>query len=654
MAVFYPNLDQIRTDTMEKHTTGELSLLEELEELPDDYNVYYQAHINCAHPDVVVECAGCGILIIEVKDWNLASYTYHPAEKTKSDKYGYLMVAGRNAHLATPFEQVQSYKDELFEVLSPELCAAQLQKEKVFSSGKKISPVYGVVKTCVYFSTTYTEQLRSKFGEKHFSEYQKQLYYDRYIACITADDKGSIASVTQRILCKNSNYTKAIHEAIKSLFAPSMEWLEQTTPIQLTEEQNRFAQCNPGRRTRILGTPGSGKTLVIAQKAINCYLKKHEQVLILTFNITLKNYIRDKIAVNSRSLSGMERSKAFEILHLDQFLPQMLKKYELKKPSIEKFTSSSGDIDWDGYRNAQMQIILGAGGMIERYSTVLIDEAQDFAFEWFKFIDKAFIGENADYLVVADEKQNIYGQKLDDQRLPKISGFRGPWAKLKGSHRMTMGGYHLAVSFQQEFMKGKYTIDEQNQLDLFSIMEKRKYVQLDEFNCQRIFEEIRTFKNGNLPISPNDICILVFSNADVRSIDQYFRTRLGPKSTQTVCETAEAYKMLRKKSGVDEQGISAEEKIKRNTNFKKELNEIRHVKRSAFNMNPGTIKISTVHSFKGWEINTIVLVIHEVEQEITPEVIYTAITRTKGNLLIINCGNHIYHDFFEREINADL
>lgn len=90
MAVFYPNLDQIRTDTMEKHTTGELSLLEELEELPDDYNVYYQAHINCAHPDVVVECAGCGILIIEVKDWNLASYTYHPAEKTKSDKYGYL------------------------------------------------------------------------------------------------------------------------------------------------------------------------------------------------------------------------------------------------------------------------------------------------------------------------------------------------------------------------------------------------------------------------------------------------------------------------------------------------------------------------------------------------------------------------------------
>lgn len=93
-----------------------------------------------------------------------------------------------------------------------------------------------------------------------------------------------------------------------------------------------------------------------------------------------------------------------------------------------------------------MQIILGAGGMIERYSTVLIDEAQDFAFEWFEFIDKAFIDENADYLVVADEKQNIYGQKLDDQRLPKISGFRGPWAKLKGSHRMTMGGYHLAVS----------------------------------------------------------------------------------------------------------------------------------------------------------------------------------------------------------------
>ena len=357
MAVFYPSLDQIKNDTMEKHTAGELSLLEELKELPDNYNVYYQAHINCAHPDIVVESAGRGILIIEVKDWNLASYTYNSAEKNKSDKYGYLMVEGSNVRLTTPFEQVQGYKDELFEVLSPELCAEHLKKEKITAAGKKSSPVYGVVRTCVYFSTASKETIKYKFGEKRFTTYQNQLYYDRFTACMTADNNGLIASVVQKILSENRNYTKTLHEAIKTLFVPSMEWLEQTNPIQLTDEQNRFAICNPGHRTRILGAPGSGKTLVITQKAINCYLKKREPVLILTFNITLKNYIRDKIAVNSRALSGEERSKAFEIIHLDQFLPQMLKKYELKKPSIDEYTGPLGTIDWDGYRNAQMQIL---------------------------------------------------------------------------------------------------------------------------------------------------------------------------------------------------------------------------------------------------------------------------------------------------------
>ena len=107
MATFYPSLEQIRNDSMEKHTTGELSLLEELQGLPDSFNVYYQAHINCAHPDVVIESEGRGILIIEVKDWNLASYSYYAA-KSGNDKYGYLMVHGSNAHLTTPFEQVQS------------------------------------------------------------------------------------------------------------------------------------------------------------------------------------------------------------------------------------------------------------------------------------------------------------------------------------------------------------------------------------------------------------------------------------------------------------------------------------------------------------------------------------------------------------------
>ncbi len=68
-------------------------------------------------------------------------------------------------------------------------------------------------------------------------------------------------------------------------------------------------------------------------------------------------------------------------------------------------------------------------------------------------------------------------------------------------------------------------------------------------------------------------------------------------------------------------------------------------------MNPGTVKLSTIHSFKGWEIDTLIVLIHEDTDSENPsddELVYTAITRCRNNLLILNMGNPRYHDFFER------
>ena len=646
MAVFYPTLEQIKNDKMEKHTAGEMSLLKELTALPDDFNVYFQPHINFAHPDVVIESAGRGILIIEVKDWDLSAYHFH--EGHRRDKFGYLTVQGGNdAHLSTPFEQVQSYKDELYELLSSELCAAYLQNERVTSEGEKKNVLYGVVRVGVYFTGASAKTVQETFSDNTIKFKYNRMYYDKHIACITKDDSGHIASIVREILRENRYYTKAIHEDMAALFTPSMEWREQSETISLTHEQERFAQCI-NDRIRIKGTPGSGKTIILARKAINCYRAKGEPVLILTYNITLKNYIHDKIAVNSRDMSGRERSNAFEIIHLDQFLTQVMRKYGLKDLSIDGYKSRSGLIAWDKYRRDQMAIIQSQSSLIRRYSTVLIDEAQDFSYDWFRFIDAVFVADNADYLVVADEKQNIYGRESDNQRLPRVSGFNGPWTTLKGNYRMTAAGYNLAVSFQQEYMKGKYTIDEPIQEAI--PIENRKCLRLDTFDPERIYTEVQSFTHGDSPISPNDICILASSIEDVRAIDKSIRTHDGSRSTLTVCETQEWYEKLRKNHGVDEPGITREEEKERKESLKADLNKIRHVKRFAFYMNSGTIKISTVHSFKGWEIDTVVLVIHETEQAISPEVIYTAITRTKRNLLVIICGNNNYYDFFSRRL----
>ena len=70
--------------------------------------------------------------------------------------------------------------------------------------------------------------------------------------------------------------------------------------------------------------------------------------------------------------------------------------------------------------------------------------------------------------------------------------------------------------------------------------------------------------------------------------------------------------------------------------------------------------MSTIHSFKGWESNTIILVLQRdglIEEEgertnsSSAALVYTALTRAKRNLFILNLGNTKYHSFFEKNIN---
>ncbi|HPG48291.1 MAG TPA: ATP-binding domain-containing protein, partial [Petrotogaceae bacterium] len=57
------------------------------------------------------------------------------------------------------------------------------------------------------------------------------------------------------------------------------------------------------------------------------------------------------------------------------------------------------------------------------------------------------------------------------------------------------------------------------------------------------------------------------------------------------------------------------------------------------------LKISTIQSFKGMEMDNVILLIGENDQE---ELVYTGITRAREKLVILNNGNGKYHDFFAK------
>ena len=74
------------------------------------------------------------------------------------------------------------------------------------------------------------------------------------------------------------------------------------------------------------------------------------------------------------------------------------------------------------------------------------------------------------------------------------------------------------------------------------------------------------------------------------------------------------------------------------------LKMIRNNKKIHFYMNSGTVKVSTIHSFKGWESETVFLILENFNFQMTfDEILYTGITRTRANLILINYGNKEYH-----------
>ena len=74
MAKLFPDLENIDRLTVPP-TESERHLLMVLSTTLDDtYEVYFNPYLDGDRPDVIVIKPGCGALIIEVKDWNLAHY----------------------------------------------------------------------------------------------------------------------------------------------------------------------------------------------------------------------------------------------------------------------------------------------------------------------------------------------------------------------------------------------------------------------------------------------------------------------------------------------------------------------------------------------------------------------------------------------------
>ena len=674
MAKLYPPIEVIKKRKPEA-TPGERRLLSFLlNNYGDDYEIFYQPFLNGDLPDVILIHKGGGILIFEVKDWDLSNYHVDEAGK-------WIVNVNNSVNTKNPFNQVLKYKRNLYDLHIDSLLDLHLKDYKYWY----------VVHCAVYFhcqnekdaidfcyGNNPSEKYKT-FLNKNFSIQDDYCYScnRKYILknwenntcpnCRSEQKKYSLIlgkdSLNKQnfdlifdkswISRRSTYFTVELYNSFSRILKPSYHTIEDGLDIKLSTTQEELSKSEENARKRIKGVAGSGKTLVLAQRAVNAHKRTNGMVLILTFNITLRNYIHDKISAVREEFAW----EFFNICNYHDFINSNMNNVGIGFDFLEKdedgkaMYSAIDENVFDEQIYSNINLFDSFREQLPKYDAIFIDETQDYKENWIRIIMNNFASETAEIVAFADEKQNIYSRDLDTTRMPIIPIQVGAWdKKLNKSYRLSNKIALLATEFQKKFFINKYNVEDKIETNsMFSLFDEPliEYHYFKENNDNEIANYIykQIIEHS---FNSNDVTVLSSRIKMLRTLNGKLQSESKEK-TNIMFETEDEFKSLYP---------HAQTGYEKN----KDIEKIRKNRKANFWMNRGTFKLSTIHSFKGWESPVLFLVVEDNiknsgnlistnsqgfrPSEFSDELVYTGFTRCQNFLFIINVDNDAYHNFF--------
>ena len=607
------------TPKKDQPTEGEVELLNFLENnLDDSYEIYYKPWINDLHPDIMIMKKDTGVIVIEVKDWDLNDYFV----KKENEKVSWYLKKD-SMKVLSPFEQVKKIKD----------CFYEGEIKDLRSKKAKNQSFYGIVKTLVYFKNVTKDELIS-FGQGCLA-YKNNLVCeggDKYRNAITQDMLN--ASYLEKILNSlhfklNKLFDKELYESFREKVLPPKHLISDGKKIELTTKQKELSQSKPGHY-KISGIAGSGKTLTLAFRAVSACERTGEMVLILTYNCALRGYIEQMIKDVPREFEMGN----FAVNNYHEFIYRKLSKAGIEIGRLEQGASKKEREEYFENKYADEAYFFPVKDKLPKYSAILIDEVQDYDSRWIAILRKFFLKENGELVLFGDEKQNLYGRAVDGAEKKPNTGIPGRWNKLKKLKRFKGIISPMIINFQKQFLSGKYLVDEVESFQTSILDFKLEYLWVDEQSTVygELLHEIGKAENNG-----ENVVVLGSSIEYLRVFEKFYRQKTQ-KATKSSFETQQEYEEIKAKL----------DKEKKSNMIKTLCEEIRKDRKLNFwseSRNGHELKISTIQSFKGMEMNNVILLIGENDQE---ELVYTGITRAREKLVILNNGNGKYHDFFAK------
>lgn len=708
MATFYPDLEKIKTLTVQPEE-GELYLLNFLKNnLDDSFEVFFNPFLNGDRPDIIIMRKGYGIMIIEVKDWKFTNYYLDNRRKWR--------LKQNHAYLKSPIDQVLQYKENIYNLHIENLLEKKIKNFK-----------YWKIVCCAVYFHNETENSIKNILIKPYEQDRKYLDFLKHnVDYLGKDNLNNIDFNTvlrKRYLVADQTsflFSNELYDSFKRFLKPTQHTKDEGVAINYSYKQKELIASKP-RQQRIKGVVGSGKTTVMAARAVNAHLRTNDKVLILTYNITLKNYIHDKISKVKEDFNW----ENFHINNYHNFLTAEMNNLGVQITVPEGFNSWSQDeksIFFENEYYSNLELFEERKSEIHKYKTILIDEIQDYKRPWMDIIKNCFLDSGGEYVLFGDEKQNIYDNELENKDI-KTNVKQRP-SEMKDCFRSDKKIKNIAVNFQKRLFINKYDIDDfNNQLTItFDKPSHINYIYISPDNkIDSVFTLIRDISK-ELNEHPNDIAALGFTIKLLRNLDCYYRYKTNEK-TNAMFETQEVwFKLFLDAFNPDEivkEGLHFFDRIKKEDDKKaklavaltlksliREFNDevfikrlsdffikhqieptrfndwyekqavkdlienpksgklfesiknVRDNKKIHFWYNRGTLKLSTIHSFKGWESNTLFLILEPRYESgdfklSFDELIYTGLTRSKLNLIILNYGNGDYHSQLEELFAAE-
>lgn len=391
---------------------------------------------------------------------------------------------------------------------------------------------------------------------------------------------------------------------------------EQRTPPKLDATARPLVtDRTPSGYRRIRGPAGSGKTTIVAGRAAHLEQGGGE-VLVVSYNHTLVNLLADTAA------SFGARRTRITWLGFHEWCKRTMKQAGCESWYDSLATADRKDWLDDPIAEATLEAVQRGPSRadVPRYDAVLVDEGQDFRPSWWAAL-RSVCRDGGEMLLAADRGQDLYRRGTAwTQGVMEQAGFSGRWTTLGTSHRLPTPVAELAGELLRVEGRPAHEFPQPDPQEALDFVERRwQQVEPGEVT-NTTFEEAARFLAGDRtrPLAGASDVILIFDDrvAGLEVVEKLRGKKLDVLSTFAADETKE-----------------------------------RALKKSFYRGN-ATVKATTIHSYKGYESPTVIVVVTSYD----PILLYIAMTRVlrtdRGSRLSVICANERFREF-GRRMNGD-